>query len=670
MPLDLAKQLTIERVVYSGGGAKGTVYPGANRALKDTHVLKTVKEVAGSSVGALTAAIVAMGVPVEEQRKILDLDFDALLGKRIGVLFGKNPYGTASFTRDGKPLEDYIRQLILTSVRKFIARKSQEKNWAEILEQNTALNELIKKISGPSPVFTFSDLSVLTQLFPEQFKSLTVTAVECDGGKFQLFNSALTPDVEVALACRASASLPLVLQPVPITINGKINHYMDGGVFDNLPANYFDCDATGKYVENRKKMQTLVFAFTSANEQTLKNALHGQYLDDYLVEMIVDNLIKKLMDSQSLTTKLTPYERYQTLLSPTPSQVKAWINEIPPEDRSLFAAVIKLVLVELSKLKEKSLPKKLLASWSAPKLSAQEQVQAMGKYIIQTLTPQMYAVNVLVRLSHDYFVKTLGRLNINYELLGRKEEGYHNLRRHYPLRTINLSVADINAVSFKSARKHGRVLDSFGYLDTLNHIANHNLANQGKNCEELSQTDDVFYTASFYEQLIDNFQKIYGAVLLGAGKNLAQDPLLKGIETLKTSLAAKEEFKKHPEDINIQVYYFIRAHVEKKLHSVAAFALSRSVEFITGLINAETLFRETYRESFAKSHLFAQSKITGERTLTNVGLKKALMGKNMFQLFTSNPHPPQTRRHLVYSSLQKMERFDSDPEHVMYCVNK
>ncbi|WP_155799180.1 patatin-like phospholipase family protein [Rickettsia canadensis] len=39
----------------------------------------------------------------------------------------------------------------------------------------------------------------------------------------------------MALACRASVSIPLVFEPVEI--NGK--QYIDGGYLDNIPTKYF-----------------------------------------------------------------------------------------------------------------------------------------------------------------------------------------------------------------------------------------------------------------------------------------------------------------------------------------------------------------------------------------------------------------------------------------------
>lgn len=68
-----------------------------------------------------------------------------------------------------------------------------------------------------------------------QYKDLVITATQQETSELTIFSSVDTPNVEIALACRASASIPIVFEPVEI--DGK--KYVDGGYRDNIPTKYF-----------------------------------------------------------------------------------------------------------------------------------------------------------------------------------------------------------------------------------------------------------------------------------------------------------------------------------------------------------------------------------------------------------------------------------------------
>mgnify|MGYP000421601976 CR=1 FL=1 len=52
--------MKIENLVFEGGGVKGIAYAGALQALETKNILKDVKRVAGTSAGAITAALVSL----------------------------------------------------------------------------------------------------------------------------------------------------------------------------------------------------------------------------------------------------------------------------------------------------------------------------------------------------------------------------------------------------------------------------------------------------------------------------------------------------------------------------------------------------------------------------------------------------------------------------------
>jgi NTE family protein len=127
-----------------------------------------------------------------------------------------------------------------------------------------------KKISNKnSPIITFKDLSVLHKYFPEDFKDLAITATEQDTRKLKVFNSKNTPDIEVALACRASASFPIVFKETKI--NGK--NYIDGGFVNNTPQENFDKLPSGRTLalifadKNNKEAYKIVYSEEPIKEE-------------------------------------------------------------------------------------------------------------------------------------------------------------------------------------------------------------------------------------------------------------------------------------------------------------------------------------------------------------------------------------------------------------------
>ncbi|VFS56685.1 Patatin-like phospholipase [Leminorella grimontii] len=50
-----------ENLVFEGGGVKGIAYVGALEVLEEEGILDNVKNVAGSSVGAIAAVLVGLG---------------------------------------------------------------------------------------------------------------------------------------------------------------------------------------------------------------------------------------------------------------------------------------------------------------------------------------------------------------------------------------------------------------------------------------------------------------------------------------------------------------------------------------------------------------------------------------------------------------------------------
>nr|WP_255411106.1 patatin-like phospholipase family protein [Legionella sp. km772] len=247
-------------MVCSGGGAKGVVYPSSYKAMIDTGVYESAKEFSGASAGAISAAMMAVGMSNERFREqLLTTNFKELMGKTVTKKGpGVGVVGGRIITKTGLPLLEFIKKNLNESIQETLAQIDETD-----LPRDASLQQLFARIKNSSASelrISFGDLGLLNHYFPQHFRQLTIPAVRFPNGEVQIFNSELTPDVEIALACRASASLPVILQPQAISINGEEQLFVDGGLFDNLPTDYFDREA-GSFVKNKKADQTLVFAF-------------------------------------------------------------------------------------------------------------------------------------------------------------------------------------------------------------------------------------------------------------------------------------------------------------------------------------------------------------------------------------------------------------------------
>lgn len=392
-----AQQTPVEYMAFSGGGASGAMYSGVRDALEESGKMKEIKAVAGSSAGAITASLIATGISREDFQKLsAETNFQQLVDSKRKKLWGN----------DGKPLYELIQRSIeknfinlmeedieslctkrleelekersqlpqeenknkkrkqdleeriseieksmgeskVSRLKKISLRKNllknknqlekiddnlkyidyqkqqltnQEKTLNEILEgKSVEFKSLIEKkamikerlakeeISGQSIApkdnekILFKDISLMRVIDPTRFKDLVVTAVNKKSGELEIFSPATTPDTEVAIACKASASIPLYFKSTKI--DGK--KYVDGGYRDNIPTKYFEDDSMPEYIKQIKdkkmmsKARTMAFAFSSNNPgDTVQKAIYGSqkriYKPKAIVKFLADTVLKKL----------------------------------------------------------------------------------------------------------------------------------------------------------------------------------------------------------------------------------------------------------------------------------------------------------------------------------------------------------------------------------------
>jgi predicted acylesterase/phospholipase RssA len=268
-------------MVFSGGGARGVAYSGSYRALVETGVHNSTQYVSGASAGSLAGALMACGMTMPQFRRLFN---ETNLKDMLGIpVSNTDKPGIHFFTKDGSLLLQTLRYHIRSSLLQFVNEHLDER------QEGDNLDAVLAKLSELESRITFSDLAILHQKWPGTFKKFTTLALEHPSGTPQIFDAERTPDVEIALACRASASLPIILEPVAIRVDSNEvtpRYFVDAGLYENIPTNYFDHDGES-YLPNTKKEQTLVFVFGEDgidHVNPVYEALYGSRIDELLPE--------------------------------------------------------------------------------------------------------------------------------------------------------------------------------------------------------------------------------------------------------------------------------------------------------------------------------------------------------------------------------------------------
>jgi NTE family protein len=194
--------------VFEGGGVRGIAFIGAIQAMEETKV--EWQRIAGTSAGAVIAALLASGYKSDEIRERLsDIDFSKFRGRTI---LNRIPI---------------IGSLLELMVHLGIYKNDYMETWMDSL--------LLEK-----GIKTFADL-------PNG--KLKIIASDVSNGQMlilpdDLDRYGMTPaDLKVSTAVMMSASLPFFFRPVIWkSKDNKKSYILDGGLLSNFPVWIFDTD--------------------------------------------------------------------------------------------------------------------------------------------------------------------------------------------------------------------------------------------------------------------------------------------------------------------------------------------------------------------------------------------------------------------------------------------
>jgi NTE family protein len=205
--------------VFEGGGVKGIGLAGAVAATEELHY--EFCNVAGTSAGAIIAALVAAGYHASELRDIMQnldyakfkdpglLDRIPVFGKVLSLGFEKGIY-------EGDYLEQWLREKLLAKGKR-----------------------------------TFKDLIIEEYKDRPRYRyKLQVIAADISRGKLLILphhiqDYGIDPDdLDIARAVRMSMAIPFFFEPVTLQLGGSGPdcYIVDGGVLSNFPIELLDED--------------------------------------------------------------------------------------------------------------------------------------------------------------------------------------------------------------------------------------------------------------------------------------------------------------------------------------------------------------------------------------------------------------------------------------------
>lgn len=158
--------------LFGGGAVRGVAYVGTLQAIEELGI--EFDTIAGSSVGALVAALMAVGYSAEELKNLfLGINFELFKDLQFG-------FGPKFAISKGEVFLEWVRELIELKV----------------------YGDKYKK--GKNKPVTFKDIG----------KNLIIITTDLSNFKSKEFSPFVTPDFEIASAIRISCAMPGLMKPI------------------------------------------------------------------------------------------------------------------------------------------------------------------------------------------------------------------------------------------------------------------------------------------------------------------------------------------------------------------------------------------------------------------------------------------------------------------------
>jgi len=290
--LDLVRNL-----VFQGGSVKGLSYVGALAALEKCYTLsnkpfhQNIKNVAGTSAGAITAVGLAMGYTIPELVDIMaNTDFKEFLNEPKSKIKSNFPQldppwkvqkeKLFNMENESKASQSQVVAAIVYELNSKFGLCSGEPvlDWLEGLIRDKTdepyltfgeLHDLATKAGAKATKKSNGNESCYRDLFVVGFNLSTMST--------QVFSYEDTPDAIISDAVRISMSIPILFLPHYHYIKSSAGErvkknedlWIDGGLTDNFPVRIFD--------RNEFNVGTLGFYLVSSEEKALFEEGHERH---------------------------------------------------------------------------------------------------------------------------------------------------------------------------------------------------------------------------------------------------------------------------------------------------------------------------------------------------------------------------------------------------------
>lgn len=352
-------------VIFGGGAIRGIAYIGALKALHELGV--EVNALAGSSVGAIFAGLIAVGYNADELKTLfLNINFDLFRDIHFGL-------GKEFALSKGEVFLDWLRDLI---EKKYYGKEYKK---------------------GKNEPVTFKDLD----------RDLIIITTDLTNFKCKEFSKYKTPDFEIAKAIRISSTMPGLMPPYKL----GDSELVDGDLQKSWP------------------LWKLTDTFSSTENRILEFRLEGDYAGkgknpvDFIntiyscVTSIATNFVvdcygkKDKYDYVILNTGEVvivdfnqPKEKREHLIKIGYEQTKKYFNDFLPDKRKYIFEQYNLILNHLE-IMEQNLAKRKISLFKEEIGLLYMDLHESNKYIDEN-------VFNLINEFKDMFYKKLGEPNI------------------------------------------------------------------------------------------------------------------------------------------------------------------------------------------------------------------------------------------------------------------
>lgn len=229
---------SIKNLVFEGGGVAGVAYGGALTLMNEHDLLDDVIRVGGTSAGAITACLMAIGYSATEiQNIIIDTKFSSFKDDSFGVIRDSIRLMTNFGWNKGETFKTWLRKYI------------------------------IKKFDYVNVTFADLDRKVKTGMFG--MKHLYIVGTNLTKQRSEIYSHETTPNMSILDAVRISMGIPFFFQCIR---NKEGDILVDGGIANNFPikmfdkAKYYNKLSVNKFNKNMLNPETLGFRLDTSQE--------------------------------------------------------------------------------------------------------------------------------------------------------------------------------------------------------------------------------------------------------------------------------------------------------------------------------------------------------------------------------------------------------------------